>query len=90
MLSVAFIVVGALYLAFAFALPKFPVPITCVALAVYITMTVIMWILDPINAAARMIFRIIIIVALGKAVIAAFEYQRQLNLASRMEAGSSS
>ena len=62
MLAVGFIAAGMLYLGLAFVLPTFPVPITCAALAVYILMTVIMWLVDPINA-ARMIFRIIIMVA---------------------------
>jgi hypothetical protein len=82
-----FVGIGVLYVVFGLILHRFPVPVTIVALSVYVGLTVIMLMIDPAHTAGRVIFRVIIIVALVKAVQAAIAYQRQRNSAGGMEAG---
>jgi len=67
---------GALYILFGLLIWKFPVPITIIALTIYVGSAVVFAILAPETLFAGIIVKIIVVVALVKAVQAAIAYQK--------------
>jgi hypothetical protein len=77
LLGMAFVVCGLL-------VTKFPVPATLIALVLYLGGAAVFALLNPAALASGLIIKIIIIVALVKAVQAAFAYQKETRLAQEM------
>jgi len=71
------IAVGALYIVFALIVHQYPVPVTVIALVIYVGAAIVFAVLDPETLAQGLIIKIIIIVALVKAVQTAIVYQRE-------------
>jgi len=67
---------GALYIVFGLLIWKFPVPITIIALTIYVGSAVVFAILAPETLLAGIVVKVIIVVALVKAVQAAIAYQK--------------
>ena len=65
-----FIVLGAL-------VHSFPVPITIVAMVLVVAYVIGLIILDPANIGRGIVIKVIVIVALAKAIQAAFAYERE-------------
>ncbi len=76
-----FLVLGIVFIVCGLLVKRFPVPATLTALVLYILSTVGMMGLDPASLARGIIIKIIIIVALVKAVQAAFAYQKEMQTA---------
>lgn len=74
------IALGILFVVFGLLVKSFPVPITITSLVVYIVVIVGFAILEPESLRRGFILRIIVIVALAKAIQAAIAYQRERNL----------
>jgi hypothetical protein len=73
----AFVLVGFAFLGCAALVDKMPVPATITALCLYLGGTAIFAMLDPSSIGSGIIIKIIIIVALVKAVQAAIAYQKE-------------
>jgi len=67
---------GVLYIVFGLLIWKFPVPITIIALTIYVGSAVVFAILAPETLLAGIIVKVIIVAALVKAVQAAIAYQK--------------
>jgi len=67
---------GALYIVFGLLIWRFPVPITIIALTIYVGSAVVFAILAPETLLAGLVFKVIVIIALVKAVQAAIAYQK--------------
>jgi hypothetical protein len=76
---------GVVFIVFGFIVKKYPVPITITSLVLYIGAAVIFGILDPTTLLQGIIIKIVIVVALVKAIQAAIAYQRELAPVPRAE-----
>jgi hypothetical protein len=76
-----FVVLGAVFIVCGLLVKQFPVASTLTALVLYIVSALAMAALDPTMLARGIIIKIIIVVALVKAVQAAFAYQREMQTA---------
>ena len=77
--SFGFAALGAIFVAAGALIKKYPVPISIVSLVLYLGSTVIMGMLDTDLLLKGIIIKVIIIVALVKAVQAAIAYQKALD-----------
>ena len=68
---------GVVYIIFGFIMTRFPVPITITGLVLYLGTAIVFAVLDPETALQGAIIKVIIVVALVKAVQAAIASQRQ-------------
>jgi hypothetical protein len=64
----AAIVVAAIFVVLAFFVEKFPVPTTVIALVLFLGLQVVFAVINPLNLAAGWIIKIVVIVALVKAM----------------------
>jgi hypothetical protein len=80
--AIGLICIGVVYVVFGFVIKKFPVPVTIAGLVIYIGTAVVFAVLSPETAAQGVIVKIIVVVALIKAVQAAMAYQRQREAAA--------
>jgi len=71
------IVLGVIFIVLGILVKKYPVPMTITGLVLYILSTLAFAALNPMSLAQGFIIKIIIIVALVKAVQAAMAYQRE-------------
>jgi hypothetical protein len=85
LVAMGLIGLGVLYIVFGLIVRKYPVPVTIAALVIYVATTVIFGILSPETLVQGIIFKVIIVVALVKAVQAALAYQRALDSAGFSE-----
>ena len=72
--------VGVLFVIFGFLVKAYPVPITITALVLYVGATIIFGIISPETLAAGAIIKIIIVVAMIKAIQAGIEYNKEMDL----------
>jgi hypothetical protein len=72
------ITIGAIFIVLGLLVKVYPVPITITALALYVVATLGFGVLAPETLAQGLIIKIIVILALVKAIQAAFAYQRDL------------
>jgi hypothetical protein len=72
------ITLGAIFIVLGLLVKVYPVPITIIALVLYIVAAVGFGVLNPQSLRQGWIIKIIIVVALAKAIQAAFAYQREL------------
>ncbi len=70
--------VGVAEILLAMIVTKYPVPATITAMTLYVLANVVILFLNPQAIASGAIFKIIILVSLGKAIQAAFAYQREV------------
>ena len=70
---------GALFIVLGLMVKSYPVPITILSLVLYVAATLAFAALDPQTIVQGFIFKIIIVVALVKAIQAALAYQRDLS-----------
>lgn len=77
--SFGFAALGAVFVGAGALIKKYPVPISIVSLVLYLGSTVVMGILDTDFLLKGIIIKVIIIVALVKAVQAAIAYQKALD-----------
>jgi hypothetical protein len=77
LMAVGFMIMGALFIVFGLMIYRFPVPITVSALVLYLAFVAINGALDPTTLYQGLIIKIIVIVALGKAIKSAIAYQRE-------------
>src|SRR5690606_32764008 len=77
--QIGYIGMGVVFLIGAALIKSYPVPVTILSLTLYIGGNVITAITEPELVAKGIILKIIIIVALVKAVQAAIAYQKELN-----------
>lgn len=82
--------IGALFIFFGLIVQKFPVPITVISLTLYLGLQALDALMDPKSIAQGIIIKVIIIVALVKAVQAAFAYQKEMNASSSQKPMSAS
>jgi hypothetical protein len=75
--TAAFVLLGAIFVVLGMFVRQHPVPCTVTGLVLFVLGWLISGVLDPMNLLAGIIFKIIIIVALAKAVQAAIAYQRE-------------
>lgn len=75
----AAIAVGAVFVISAVLIRKFPVPLTILSLVLYVGATAGFAFLDPATLVSGIIFKVIIVVLLGKSVQTALAYQRDRN-----------
>ena len=68
---------GAVFIVFGLIVKQFPVPITILALVLYIGANVATALIDPVAVASGIIFKILITIGLVRAVQAAFAYEKQ-------------
>jgi hypothetical protein len=76
-LAGGFVLMGIVFVALGLAVKAYPVPITVTAFVLYVGSAVVMALLDPEQIGRGLIFKIIIVVALVKAIQAAVAYQRE-------------
>jgi hypothetical protein len=74
----AAIALGVVFIVLGLMVKSYPVPITILGLVLYIVYQVGLAVIDPANLPRGIIFKIIIVVALVKAIQAAFAYQREM------------
>jgi predicted RND superfamily exporter protein len=79
------IFLGILFVVFGFIVQLYPVPVTILSLTLYIGAAVIFGILDPATLLQGIIFKIIIVVALAKAIQSAITYQQEQARAANPE-----
>lgn len=75
----AAIAVGTVFVVSALLIRKYPVPLTILSLVLYVGATAGFAYLDPATLLSGIIFKVIIIVLLGKSVQTALAYQRDRN-----------
>ena len=68
---------GVAFVVFGIIVKLFPVPITILSLVLYILSALVFAALNPMSLLAGLLMKVIIIVALSKAIKAAFEYERE-------------
>ena len=85
--SVGFAALGGVFIAFGLLVYRYPVPITVSALALYLAGAAINAAFDPTTLVQGIILKIIVIVALAKAIKSAIAYQREQQLAAPEPAG---
>jgi hypothetical protein len=71
------IMVGCLFIVLAFFVQRYPVPISIVALALFVAVQALAAVLDPANLARGWILKIIVVVALVKSLQAGMAAQRE-------------
>jgi hypothetical protein len=81
----AFIFSGLLFIVMAMFVQKYPVPITIIALVLFIALQVIAALVDVTNLASGWLFKIIMIVALVKALQAGLAAQKEARLAANAD-----
>jgi hypothetical protein len=81
------ILLGVVFVVFGIIVNRYPVPVTILSLVLYVASGVIFWVLNPESIAQGIIIKVIIVVALIKAVQAAIAYQKEQNRAAMMESG---
>jgi hypothetical protein len=87
LVAIGLIAIGIMYIVFGFIVKTYPVPVTIVALVIYVGCIVIFGVLDPATLAQGIIFKVIVVVALAKAVQAAIAYQSALKESADVRAG---
>jgi hypothetical protein len=70
------IFLGVLFVIFGLIIKLFPVPVTVTSLVLYVGITVVFAVLDPASLGAGLIIKILIVVALVKAIQSAIAYQK--------------
>jgi len=68
---------GVLFVVFGFLVKTFPVPITIIGLVLYVVANLVFAVLNPESLAIGALIKIVIIVALAKAVQSAVVYQKE-------------
>jgi hypothetical protein len=71
------IFLGVLFVIFGLIVKTFPVPVTVLSLVIYIGAVLVFGVLDPRTLGAGIIWKIIIVVALVKAIQTALAYERE-------------
>jgi hypothetical protein len=79
------IVLGAVFIFLGIIVHVFPVPATVIALVLYVGATAAFIVLEPNMWYQGIIFKVIIIVALIQAIVAAVAYQKEENAARQLE-----
>jgi len=87
LVTVGLVAIGIMYIVFGFIVKTYPVPVTITALVVYVGCIVIFGVLDPSTLAQGAIIKLIIVIALVKAVQAAIAYQNELKASADVSAG---
>jgi ABC-type siderophore export system fused ATPase/permease subunit len=72
---------GVLFILLGFLVTRFPLPATIIALVLYLGSNAVLALLDPAVLVQGIIFKIIVVVCLVKALQAAIAYQRELRAA---------
>jgi len=75
------LLIGIVFIGFGFTVYRYPVPITVTALVMYIGCWAVYGVIDPTTLASGWIVKILIVVALFKAVQAALAYEHERKLA---------
>lgn len=78
--AMGLIAVGAAFLVGAGLIKSYPVPVTIISLVLYVGCAAIFGVLDPESLMKGIIIKIIIVVALVKAVQAAMAYQKEVSV----------
>jgi hypothetical protein len=78
---------GVVYLVLGLLVKQYPVPMTITGLALYVGTALVSVALDPINLVRGIIVKVIIVVALVKAVQAALAYERERKAGAALEFG---
>ena len=76
------VAVGFTFIILGFFVEKYPVPITAVALIVYISIHVIFAVIEPANLASGIIMKIIVIVFLLRALQAGIAAQKESQMST--------
>jgi hypothetical protein len=76
-----FVLLGVLFIVLGTLVKRFPVPCTLTALVLYILAALVTAAIDPTTLLQGIIIKVIIVVALFKAVQTAFAYQKELQAA---------
>jgi hypothetical protein len=83
----AAVLLGVLFVIFGLIVKSYPVPITITSLVLYIGATLLFGLLNPASLAAGAIIKIIIIVALAKAIQSALAYEREAREQAALDPG---
>jgi hypothetical protein len=78
---------GVVYLVLGLLVKQYPVPMTITGLALYVGTALVSVALDPMNLVRGIIVKVIIVVALVKAVQAALAYERERKAGAALEFG---
>jgi hypothetical protein len=78
----AFVLLGIIFLLLGMTVRMYPVPITITAFVLYVAANVVVAIADPSVLITGLIFKIIVVAALVKAIQAALAYQREKSAAA--------
>ncbi len=76
LLDGVFLFLGVLFVIFGLLIYRFPVPATIISLTLYLLATLSMALIDPLLLVSGVIFRIIFVVALAKAIQSALAYEK--------------
>ncbi len=77
LLAGGILVLAGVFVAFAFLVKKFPVPITIIGLCLYILFNLVLAVLNPVTILQGWIFKLIITIGLVKGIQSAFVYQKE-------------
>jgi hypothetical protein len=81
----ALILVGFAYIGMGIFVKRYPVPLTIAGLVLYVAAALIFAVLNPMTLVQGIIFKILIVVGLAKAVQAALAYERERKAAAEMQ-----
>jgi len=79
------VVLGAVFIFLGIIVHVFPVPATVIALVLYVGAAAVFGVLEPALLLKGLIIKVIIVVALIQAIIAAAAYQKEQNAARQLE-----
>jgi hypothetical protein len=75
---------GGVFIVLGLVIKRFPVPATVISLTLYITAAVVFAILNPMTMAGGLIIKVIVVIALVKAIMAAVAYERGRDISGNL------
>jgi hypothetical protein len=81
------VLLGVLFVVFGLIVKRYPVPITITSLVLYVAATLLFGVLNPPSLAAGAVIKIVIIVALAKAIQSALAYEREAREQAALDPG---